>query len=327
MRRDHSNLKPDISHIRQRAELLRDLRQFFDGRGFLEIQPPCLSRDCVVDPYIDPLSIDRSQLATSIENDATETLFLQTSPELAMKRMLAAGAPSIYSIVPVFRAGESGPMHNVEFTMLEWYDVGASLAKEVELLGELASEILQLDGYDITTYRQVFQDQLGIDPIESDTSDLVSLVKSVDSELANQINDRDDLLDVLMSDKIQPSIGLNRPVVVTHYPLSQAALAKASNEDPACAMRFELFFSGVELANGYEELLDADELLRRTDLANEKRALASLKPLQVPVTLVRAMRDGMPACSGVALGLDRLLMLRCGATHISQVIPFPIQIA
>ena len=316
----NSHLKPNISLLRERAELLRELRTFFDGRGFLEVQPPCLSRDCIADAYIDPLQIESRQFALA-DQTLPPTYFMQTSPELAMKRMLAAGAPSIYAITPVFRAGESGTTHNVEFTMLEWYDVGANLESGVQLLCDLTTQILSSDQCTVTTYRQAFRDYASIDPIDASLEQIQVLAADCDSTLAQSIgDDRDGLLDVLMSEKIQPT--LQRPTIVTHYPISQAALAKVSADDPSCAARFELFASGVELANGYDELLDAQELIVRTKTINQKRIANGRRTLQLPQTLIDSMRSGLPQCAGVALGVDRLLMVRAGVNKIEQVIPF-----
>ncbi len=220
-------VKPNLRRIRQRAELLGQLRRFFDTRGFLEVQPPCLSRDCVVDPYIDPIQVPSAQFQLGIE--LPPRFFLQTSPEAAMKRMLAAGAPSIYSLGPVFRAGERGDLHNVEFTLMEWYDVGADLDAGVALLGDLVAEVLGADGYDVCNYRQVFGESLGFDPIDCDLNIIRSHVARIDSSLLTSIgDDRDMLLDALLSHLIQPALGKERPLILKNYPLSQAALCSRS---------------------------------------------------------------------------------------------------
>ncbi len=318
--------EPRIDLIRQRAELLRRLRRFFDDRGFLEVQPPCLSRDCVVDAYIDPIAVCSGEFRLSLK--LPEQFFLQTSPEAAMKRMLAAGAPSIYSLGPVFRAGEYGELHNVEFTMMEWYDVGAGMAQGIELLGTLAVELLDRPGFDVRDYRDVFQTSLGFDPIDGEMDAIQRCLAKVDASLPESIgNDRDGLLDVLLSEVVQPKLGRGRPLIVKNYPLSQAALARVSDEDPHCAARFELFVDGVELANGYDELRDADVLIKRSREHNERRKRAGRTPLHVETGLARAMRVGLPPCSGVALGVDRLLMIIAGEKTLGPVIPFSIETA
>lgn len=314
---------PDVSLLRARADLLRQLRSYFDDRGFIEVQPPCLSRDCVIDAYIDPISVDATQLGISVE--LPDRLFLQTSPELSMKRMLAAGADSIYSIGPVFRGGESGHHHNIEFTMLEWYEVGGDIDSAIELLGNLAVNVLDRGGFDVVTYRSLFADKLGFDPIDEPVETLTQKVAEVDTELARSIaDDRDLMLDVILSHFIQPKLGRTRPVIVRDYPITQAALARVSADDPQCAARFELIADGVELANGYDELLDAEVLVSRAGAANEVRIAAGRPPMVVENSLVAAMRSGLPKCAGVALGVDRLLMLQTGGTSLEKVIALPI---
>lgn len=312
----------NVKHLIQRAELLRTSRRFFDDRGFIEVQPPCLSRDCVVDAYLDPLTVDAKELGIS-DPRLPERFYLQTSPESAMKRMLADGAPSIYSMGPVFRGGEMGELHNVEFTMLEWYQVGGDIRTAVELSGEFVSGVLGSDGYDLITYRNAFLDSLEIDPIKVSIHRLVELSCDIDRTLTETVaDDRDALLDILLSHRIAPKLGSDRPLIMTDYPLSQAALAKRSSNDPDCAARFELFIRGVEVANGYDELLDANELVKRSDQNNLKRTRSGRSLLATDTTLVRAMRQGLPACSGVALGMDRLLMLQVGAKQLQDIIPF-----
>ncbi len=317
---------PDVSLLHARASLLRQLRTYFDDRGFVEVQPPCLSQDCVIDAYIDPISIEAKQLGIAV--DLPERLYLQTSPELSMKRLLAAGAPSIYSIGPVFRGGEAGHHHNIEFTMLEWYEVGGDIDSAIELLGNLAVEVLNHHAFDVVTYRSLFADKLGFDPIEEPTQTLCQKVAEVDVELARSIaHDRDLMLDVILSHFIQPTLGIKRPLIVRDYPITQAALARPSIDDPKCAARFELIVNGVELANGYDELLDADVLVSRAGSANEVRIAHGRRPMKVENSLVAAMRSGLPKCAGVALGVDRLLMLRACKTTLQSVIALPIDIA
>ena len=314
----------NVKHLYQRAELLRLTRRFFDDRGFVEVQPPCLSRDCVVDAYLDPLTVDVKELGIS-DPRLPERFYLQTSPESAMKRLLSAGAPSIYSVGPVFRGGEMGELHNIEFTMLEWYQVGGDAESAIALTGDFVSHALSTDGYDLITYRDAFIKFLDIDPLKVSIKDLSAMVRIRDSTLADSIDgDRDSLLDVLLSESIAPNLGIDRPLVLTDYPLSQAALAKQSSSDNECAARFELFVGGVEVANGYDELLDPTELEKRSDENNRIRVRAGRKSLATNTTLLRAMRQGLPECSGVALGIDRLLMLQVGANQIHDVIPFPI---
>ena len=301
------------------------MRSFFDDHGFCEVQPPCLSRDCVVDAYLDPLAVDAGQLAISLP-DLPRQFYLQTSPESAMKRMLVAGAPSIYSIGPVFRGGERGDFHNPEFTMLEWYQLDAEMDAGVQLLGDLAIRLLGHDSYEVRRYRDVFRETLQLDPIDAEQTDLLDRANAIDPQLASSLaSDRDSLLDLLFSRSIQPSLGVHRPMIVTHYPSSQAALAKTALDDPACAARFELFASGIELANGYDELRDPEVLMERYRHNQARRIATGKTPMQLDTTLVLAMRAGLPQCSGVAMGVDRMLMARTRSSTIDEVLPFTIE--
>jgi len=319
-----------IETLRHRAELLRDIRRSFDEVGFLEVQPPCLSADCIIDAYLDPISIPAMTLGLPEANTSISSrrFYLQTSPEAAMKRMLADGAPSMYSIGPVFRGGERGSRHNVEFTMLEWYELNADATQSIERLADLARQTLHIDEIEVIAYRKLFQRELGLDPITCPVGELQTQVAQADETLAGTLNaDRDGLLDVLMTQRIEPTLGCRCPTIVTQYPLTQAALAKRSNDDPECAERFELFASGVELANGYDELLDPDELVQRFEANNRVRAASGREVLPMPARFLESMRRGLPACSGVALGVDRLLMVRLGFKQVDAVIPYPIETA
>ena len=241
--------------------------------------------------------------------------------------MLVAGAPSIYSIGPVFRGGESGPLHRIEFTMLEWYEVEGDQRSAIELLGTLASTMLQGDRFEVRSYRELFVERLGLDPIDVGLEELRREVGEIDPTLAVSLGkDRDGMLDLLLSQRVQPDLGRGCPLILKDYPLSLSALAKASQDDPSCAARFELFVNGIELANGYDELLDPDELLERARLNNAIRVAAGRSPLPLETSLVTAMRAGLPSCAGVALGVDRLQMVKhghadlrgCGFDGLSQ---------
>jgi lysyl-tRNA synthetase class 2 len=316
--------RPLAPMIKARAELLRATRAFFDQRGFFEVQTPCLSADCVIDTYIDPITVAGAELQLP-SGVARDRYFLQSSPESAMKRMLVAGAPSIYSIGPVFRAGESAALHNIEFTMLEWYHLDAGFDEEISLVKSFACERLGSDACDVITYRHAFEQYLGLHPLDEPIQRLAERVEGLDRDLAKQLaGDRDGLLDVLLCEHIQPHLGTERPMVLRDYPATQAALARVLEDDPRFAARFELYYRGIELANGYDELLDADELVRRARENNEKRLRVGRASLPVETHLTRAMREGMPKCSGVALGLDRLFMLMTGATTLDQVMPLTI---
>jgi len=315
-----------VGMVTERARLLRLTRHFFDERGFTEVQPPCLSRDQVVDAHIDPVEVSGNALLLP-HDTAALTYYLQTSPEFAMKRLIAMGCGSIYSIVPVFRAGERSTRHNIEFTMLEWYDVGGSMQSVVEQTISLVTNLLGISRPEVITYRQLFRQSLGFDPIDEPLDTLYYAVARVDTHLAESLRtQRDEMLDVLMTEVIEPIVG-ERSLLIQNYPLTQAALARQSDNDPQTAERFEWMIEGLEIANGYGELLDAEELLRRNVQSNQKRIATGRKPLPESSQLIEAMRSGMPPCSGVALGFDRLVMLSLRTRNIADVIAFPIEIA
>lgn len=320
-------MTPQIQHLAARADLLRQIREFFDTQGFLEVQPPCLCRDSVVDPYIDPLAMDSSSFSIASPLISTR-YYLQTSPESAMKRMLCAGAPSIYSIGPVFRSGERGPRHNLEFTMLEWYEVGGDAESAMDLMGNLAMTCLGFPSYRCITYREAFLKAVDLDPLADPTNKIAAVAARYEPDLVETLNnDRDGLLDVLIEPVIDYWSHEASPLILKDYPISQAALAKPSQDDPRCAARFELFVQGIELANGYDELQDAEVLHQRAVENNRKRVATGREPLETKTTLFQAMKSGMPQCSGVALGVDRLLMLKVGAETIDEVIPLTIESA
>ncbi|MCH5375978.1 MAG: EF-P lysine aminoacylase GenX [Planctomycetes bacterium] len=311
--------------LRLRADLLRRLRRFFEERGFLEVETPLLSADTVIDLHLDPIPV--TVFSDPRQADIGQRMWLQTSPEFAMKRLLTAGAPSIYQVTRAFRGGESGGWHNPEFTIVEWYGVGHGLQQGVQLLSDLAEELLQQGPAERITYRHAFQRWVGIDPHEADGRQLAAAANrlgvAVPSSLTTE--DRDGWLDLLLVECIEPQLGRHRPLILTEYPATQAALAQVRPGHPPVAERFELYFRGVELANGYLELLDAAELRRRNSATNELRVSAGKYPLPEPSRLLAAMDEGLPPCTGVALGFDRLVMLACGAKEIAEVVAFPIE--
>jgi lysyl-tRNA synthetase class 2 len=312
--------------LKRRAALLRKLRRYFDERDFCEVQTPVLMREAVLDEHVDLLWIDdrRSVVAANLEGPWV----LQSSPEQAMKRLLASGAAkAIYQIGPVFRASEAGALHNPEFTMVEWYRVGDGLLEGVGLLDSLIQAVLKRPAADVLTYREAFLRWMQIDLTDPDAQTVEHLRETARRHaihVASDFSDRPmEWLDLLFSHGVQPMLGQHRPTIVTHYPAAQAALARKTS-DGLWAERFELFIEGVELANGYAELLDAKELWERSqEQAARKRARGrSVPPL--PRRLLAAQRAGLPPCSGCALGFDRLLMVASGAPSIDRVLAFPI---
>ncbi|NLF67465.1 MAG: EF-P lysine aminoacylase GenX [Candidatus Anammoximicrobium sp.] len=314
-----------LANLKLRARLARRVREFFDGRGFLEVETPVLSADTVVDRHLDPL---RVTLFDDPREPATgRTLWLQTSPEFGMKRLLAAGATAIYQIARVFRGGERGAWHNPEFTLVEWYRVGDGMREGIQLLAELAEHLLGMGTTERISYRQALLTYAEVDPLAASGLELAEVARrrGLASPPDFDVADRDAWLDLLLVECVQPHLGQTRPTIVYDYPASQAALAQVRDEDPPVAERFELFVRGVELANGYHELLDPDVLRARNAGSNQLRRADGKYPLPEDSRLLAAMQRGLPPSAGAALGFDRLVMLAAGTLDIAQVLAFPVE--
>jgi len=304
-----------VDTLKLRSDMLTQLRAFFQSKDFLEVETPLLSADTIVDRYLHPLSVVVDE----------RTYWLQTSPEFHMKRLLASGMDSIYQITRAFRGSETGRHHNLEFTMVEWYRVGQTTAAAMELLGQLAMSLLDYDGFETLTYQQAFVDTLDIDPLHCSTEELLHVIAGLDFQPPDHWRnmDRDDWLNLLLSEWIQPKLGAEKPVILYEYPVSQAALARVKPGQPEVAERFELYVQGIELANGYHELQDVEEFKRRTQQANQQREKDEQPCLPEESYLELAMQHGLPDCCGVALGFDRLVMLAAGTAAIADVLTFP----
>ena len=316
---DGTGFRPTASRaaLERRAALLARVRAFFAGRGVLEVETPILSRGAATDPAID-------SLATRIAGQAGEW-YLQTSPEFAMKRLLAAGYGDIYQVARVFRDGECGPWHNPEFTLLEWYRLGfddAALMDEVEaLVGELLAPERPLPPAERLTYAAALERHTGI--ADAPHASLDALRAAAASwGLASVGLERDALLDLLMGVAVGPRLGHGRACFVCDYPASQAALARLKT--PTVAARFELYLDGVELANGFHELADPREQRRRFEADRALRRARGQREPPIDEQLLAALEAGLPACAGVALGFDRLVAVTLGARALSQVMAFPI---
>lgn len=312
-----------LDTLRLRAKLLAFVRRFFDEAGFWEVDTPVLSHERVIDPNIEPFVVPWS---------ATQRLFLQTSPEFAMKRMIAAGADAIYQLGKVFRAGEVGRRHNPEFTMLEWYRVGDTHHDAMDFVERLliaflneASQSESLSQPFVRlTYNQAFERHAGTKVLERSTQELIEIARRLRVSAPDSLrtDDRDGWLNLLLAECVEPHLGRDRPTFVYDYPASQAALARIRGDGPAAvAERFELYVGGMELCNGYHELTDAAELQSRI----RKDAAESERLIPEPERLLAAMRHGLPNCAGVALGFDRLVMLAINADCIGDVVPFPLE--
>jgi elongation factor P--(R)-beta-lysine ligase len=314
----------DRSILRLRARLLKQIRNFFDSRGFLEVETPILSADCVVDRHLDPFSV---QIA------ADRVVWLQTSPEFAMKRLLAAGETAIYQVTHAFRQEESGPLHNPEFTMVEWYRVGDSIAAGIDLLDQLSQTIFGRGQARRLSYGDAFKEYVGLDPHRDPTERFIEQAQKKKIAYPESLSpdDRDSWLDLLLSQLVQPNLGKERPTILFDYPASQAALARLrrqktdNSDETVVAERFELYLDGVELANGYHELTEPEELRSRNREANRLRIEDGKEPIPEQSRLLEAMEAGLPGCSGVALGFDRAVMVAAGVDSIDQVIPFPFE--
>ena len=312
-----------IEVLRLRARLLAQVRGFFAARGVLEVETPVLSLTTATDPQL-------AALATRLAGRSAP-YYLQTSPEYAMKRLLAAGSGDIYQLGRVFRDGESGPLHNPEFTLLEWYRIGFdqhALMAEVEtLLGELLGARLAQPAEKLS-YRAAFRRALGLDPFAAPEAKLIALAAArTGIQPAALAGERDACLDLLMATQVAPTLGRGRISFVHGYPASQAALARLVPGVPPTAARFEAYVEGIELGTGFHELGDAAEQRRRfaADLARRAARALPLPPLDE--RLLAALAAGLPDCAGVALGLDRVLMLAAGSTTLAAVLAFPVDSA
>jgi lysyl-tRNA synthetase class 2 len=309
-----------VPTLRLRAQLLSLARGFFAERAVLEVDTPALVRHAVTDRHIHSASVQLPGHAAP--------LYLHSSPEYAMKRLLAAGSGYIFQIAHVFRGNESGRWHNAEFTLIEWYRCGYSMARLMAEVAQLTQTLLALPPQapvEYLRYGQAFERALGLDPLRVDDAALRSLAVAhrLDAHLARDCG-RDQLLDWLMGSAVGPRLGAGGLCFVHHYPASQAALARLDPEDAGLALRFELYCQGVELANGFEELCEPDQQRARFELERRQRLLAGLVAPAIDEDLLSALTSGLPAVSGVALGFDRLLMLRLGEASIEQVLPFPL---
>jgi lysyl-tRNA synthetase class 2 len=306
-----------IEALRLRAGLLQGMRRFFAGRGVLEVETPALCAIAATDPGV-------ASLRSTV--DGVLTVYLQSSPEPAMKRLVAAYGVPIYQLCKAFRDGERGSLHNPEFTILEWYRPGwdhLTLMAEVE---DLLDTLLGTGPGRRVSYREAFLRGAGCDPFVDSLRSLRrrTVELGLDPASAGSL-DRDGCLDYLFSAVVQPALSGPRLVFVHDFPPSQAALARIRQGDPPVAERFEAFLDGIELANGYHELADPVEQRRRFlgDLA--RRRARGLHEPPVDERLLAALAAGLPACAGVALGVDRLVMAATGATRIDGVLTFPLE--
>jgi lysyl-tRNA synthetase class 2 len=299
----------NLNIIRQRANLYNHIRQFFAKRQVLEVETPILSNACVPDIHIEPICTDK--------------YYLQTSPELAMKRLLASGSGAIFQITKAFRDGEIGAWHNPEFSILEWYRPNFKAADLMQEVDELLQIILKTSAAERISYCTAFKQYTGLDALNCSISDLEQYCVQLGFKAKNE--QRDTYLQFIFSQQIETQ--LQKPTIITDFPASQAALARKRADNPKLAERFEVYIQGIELANGFYELTDPIEQRQRfeQDLAHRKKLNLPIQPIDE--RFLAALEAGLPECSGIALGLDRLLMLIVGSSDIKQVLTFPIDIS
>jgi elongation factor P--(R)-beta-lysine ligase len=313
--------KPDwqptaaIATLEVRAAMLRAAREYFAATRALEVDTPTLSAAAVTDVHL-----------ASVEARACgRRAFLHTSPEYAMKRLLAAGCGDIWQICKVYRDGESGRWHNPEFTLIEWYRLGVdhhALMSDVErLIGTMLPPARRFDRAERLTYREAVQLHAGVDALHDSAPVLVARLHSAGIEMPPDLHhDHDACLDLIMGALVGPQLGQDRLTFVYDYPASQAALAKVHGP---LASRFEAYLDGIELANGFHELADQREQRSRFERDLAERNRRGAPPMPIDERFLAALEHGMPECSGVALGFDRLVMCAVGARHIDEVLAFP----
>lgn len=350
-----------VAALRRRAYLLRSIRRFFEERGYWEVETPLLDREVILDAYLEPFAVPAA--------DGT-TYYLQTSPELGMKRLLCAGARQIYQMTKAFRQHEEGRLHNPEFTLLEWYDTAKSYPEQMDFTEEFVRAMFRGDWtkppasdstkspakaetmtarknapaetassrhpaveaaaagkpFERLSYNAAFERYLGVPVLSLRTEELEKLAEAqgIQPPASLRADDRDGWLNLLLSECLEKHLGQSVPLFLYDYPASQAALAKIRDEKIPVAERFELYVGGIELCNGYNELTNPRELQRRMEKQARLRTRESLPPLPPPEQLLRVMEAGLPPSTGVALGVDRLVLLAQGYEHLAEVMSFPI---
>ena len=309
-----------IQNLLKRSKIMGEIRQFFTERGVLEVETPAMSEFSVTDVH---LSTFNTQFLSPFASQA-KTLHLITSPEYHMKRLLASGSGAIFQICRVFRNEESGKRHNPEFTMLEWYRPHFDMYRLINEVDDLLQQILDCEPAESFSYQFVFQTYVGLDPLSASKAQLVAKAKEYGLQ-CDENEQRDTLLQFLFSEVVEANIGKERPTAVYHFPATQAALAQISTEDHRVAERFEFYYKGLELANGFHELSDAKEQIRRFELDNLQRNEMGLPLQQLDHRFLNALKAGIPNCSGVALGVDRLLMIAMNAERIDEVMAFGVE--
>lgn len=307
-----------IETLKLRAGILSQIREFFDERGVLEVETPLLSHASVTDPYIQSIPA----LFQSHPNQLPHRYYLQTSPEYAMKRLLAAGSGPIFQITKAFRQGEVGHLHNPEFTLLEWYRPGFNHHDLMNEVDELLQSLLNTQSAERISYQEAFETLLNINPHLTNLTTLKHCADEHGIILEDEPTDIDTWLQLLMSHCIEPKIGQDKPCIIYDFPAEQAALARLITSEPPVAARFEVYYKGIELANAFYELQDAHTQRKRFEANLEKRKQLKLDLPPIDENLLASLDAGLPDCSGIALGIDRLVMLALNQTNIQTVLSF-----
>ncbi|WP_369804513.1 elongation factor P--(R)-beta-lysine ligase [Coxiella endosymbiont of Amblyomma nuttalli] len=308
-----------LGNQKLRAKLYNKIRQFFAKRNVLEVETPLLSQYTVTDAHLHSF-----QTTYYSNNEKYHHRYLQTSPEYAMKRLLAAGSGPIYQICKAFRDDEISHQHNPEFTLLEWYRPSFNYHDLMCEMDALLQTTIQSKKAVRKTYEQLFLNNLSINPFALSLPELHTLSQKFSLQNASSYKNRDTLLQFLFAHVIEPTLGFSQPLFVYDFPASQSVSAKIDPYNPNVALRFEVYIKGLECANGFEELINASEQRRRFELENLKRKDIGLPEIAIDQRLLAALESGLPPCSGVALGLDRLLMIMGKRRRIDDVIGFTI---
>lgn len=306
--------------MQHRATMLIAIRRFFEHQKVLEVDTPILSQSGVTDIHLQSLTT-HCQLP---EFAKERTLYLQTSPEYAMKRLLCADFGDLFQITKAFRNEELGRIHNPEFTMLEWYRMGYDHHQLMDDMNLFLQQVCQTQTATRQSYQACFLEHLSIDPLSISISDLKNCAAQQGfSDIADNESNADTLLQLLFSFVIEPKLGLEKPIFIYHFPASQAALARIDETDKRVARRFEVYWKGIELANGFHELSDPTEQRQRFERDNQLRKQNGLQPIALDENFLSALEHGLPDCSGVALGIDRLFMLHHDLPSLSHTMCFP----
>lgn len=304
-----------LSILRDRARMLSISRHFFAEKNILEVDCPIITQGAPVDAHIDLVTAD----------NLGEIRYMHSSPEYGMKRLISEGIGDIYQLSHVFRAGEVSSKHNPEFMMAEWYRMGLPFEQMILETCDYISLFLGDLPIEILSYREVFQKFVNIDYVHATKSDLIACLENHGIQPYDGLLEegRDAILNLILGAVIEPLLGSNSLFVLSSYPSTQAALAMTQVKgDEVIAERFEVYYQGIELANGYHELVDANEQKGRFEKSNQLRLTLNKAALPVDELFLSALASGLPDCCGVAVGFDRLMMLRHQSSTIEKVIPF-----